>query len=59
VSGAPNLSNRPHARTPTRRGRNCRRFFIDRAHRFADSLQIDLNIEAKALRLPAASTFPA
>lgn len=33
-------------------------FFIDRAHRIADSLQIGLNIGPKALRLSTASTIP-
>lgn len=34
-------------------------FFIDRAQRIADSLQIGLNIGSKALRLPTSPTIPA
>jgi hemoglobin len=34
-------------------------FFLDRARRIADSLQIGLNIGPKALRLPAAAAVPA
>ncbi|PWR19919.1 hemoglobin [Zavarzinia compransoris] len=34
-------------------------FFIDRAHRIADSLQIGLNIGPKALQIPTTSPIPA
>lgn len=33
-------------------------FFVDRAHRIADSLQIGLNIGPKALRFPASCASP-
>jgi hypothetical protein len=46
------------AKTELAKGWSCRRFFIDRAHRIADSPQIGLNIEPNALRFPTASTFP-
>ena len=60
VSGAPNLpKSTARAKAELVKGRSCRRFFIDRAYRIADSLQIGLNIEPKALRFPSASTFPA
>jgi hypothetical protein len=45
--------NRTRAKAELVKGRSCRRFFIDRALRIADSLQIGLNIEPKALRFPS------